>query len=116
MTQWVEVRNGDAIYFNKKTGKGSVVLTGGKGNYFMPAKSGMRIKGIKKPIVENEEFIFNGSTVQSSSGKSRIVKCKLLRLSDNTMFYVSEFNLWNYFSKSSRSSLGGFENSRKVEI
>ena len=116
MTQWVEVRNGDAIYFNRKTGKGSVVLTGGNGNYFMPAKTGMRIKGEKKPIIENEEFIFSGSTVQSSSGKSRIVKCKLLRLSDNTMFYVSEFNLWNYFSKSLRSRLGGIENNSKVEL
>lgn len=109
MTQWVEVRSGDAIVFNKQTGKGSVVLTEGKGNFFMPAKIGMRIKGIKKPIARNEEFIFGGSVVQSSSGNSRIVKCKLLRLSDNTNFYISEMDLWNYFSKSSRSSLGGLD-------
>ena len=109
MTQWVEVRNGDTIIFNKGTGKGSVVLTEGKGNYFMPAKLGMRIKGIKKPIVKNEEFIYNGSIVQSSSGKDRIVKCKLLRLSDNVSFAVSEFDLWNYFSKLDRSNLGGVD-------
>ena len=109
MTQWVEIRQGDAILFKEKTGKGSVVFTTGNGNYFMPAKIGMRIKGIKKPIVKNEEFIFNGSTVQAASGTSRIVKCELLRLSDNTSFFVSEMDLMSYFAKSNKSSLGGYD-------
>ena len=92
----------------EKTGKGSVVFTSSNGNYFMPAKVGMRIKGVKKPIAKNEEFIFNGSTVQAASGTSRIVKCELLRLSDNISFFVSEMDLMTYFSKSDKSSLGGY--------
>ena len=107
MTQWVEIRQGDSILFKEKTGKGSVVFTSNSGNYFMPAKIGMRIKGLKKPIAKHEEFIFNGSTVQAASGTSRVVKCELLRLSDNTSFFVSEMNLMAYFAKSNRSRLGG---------
>lgn len=109
MTKWVEIRQGDSILFKEKTGKGSVVFTSNNGNYFMPAKIGMRIKGIKKPIIKNEEFIFNGSTVQAASGFSRVVKCELLRLCDNTNFYISEMDLMTYFSKSNRSSLGGYD-------
>ena len=108
MIKWVEIRQGDTILFKEKTGKGSVVFTSNNGNYFMPAKVGMRIKGIKKPIEKNEEFIFNGSTVQAASGTSRIVKCELLRLSDNISFFVSEMDLMAYFSKSDKSSLGGY--------
>ena len=109
MTQWVEIRQGDSILFKEKTGKGSVVFTSSKGNYFMPAKVGMRIKGLKKPIAKNEEFIFNGSTVQAACGTSRVVKCELLRLSDNVSFFVSEMDLMSYFAKSNRSSLGGYD-------
>jgi len=108
MIKWVEIRQGDTILFKEKTGKGSVVFTSSNGNYFMPAKVGMRIKGVKKPIAKNEEFIFNGSTVQATSGTSRIVKCELLRLSDNISFFVSEMDLMSYFSKSDKSSLGGY--------
>jgi len=108
MTQWVEIRQGDSILFKEKSGKGSVVFTPNNGNYFMPAKIGMRIKGFKKPIAKNEEFIFSGSKVQSASGNSRIVKCELLRLSDNVSFFVSEMDLMLYFAKSSKSSLGGY--------
>ena len=108
MTQWVEIRQGDTILFKEKTGKGSVVFTSSNGNYFMPAKVGMIIKGIKKPIVKLEEFIFNGSTVQAASGTSRVVKCELLRLSDNVSFFISEMDLMAYFAKSNKSSLGGY--------
>ena len=48
-TKWVEVRNGDYVYFMGKRGQGSVVKTDGYGNFFMPAKTGMRIKGEKYP-------------------------------------------------------------------
>jgi hypothetical protein len=109
MATWVEIRTGDTILFKNKSGTGSVVLTENNGNYFMPAKIGMRIKGIKKPIKRSEEFIFSGSTVQAASGTSRIVKCELLRLSDNTNFYVSEMDLMTYFSKSNKSQLGGID-------
>ena len=67
----------------------------------------LRIKGVAKPILKNEEFIFSGSTVQSVSGTNRVVKCELLRLSDNSNFFVSEMDLMSYFSKSNKSSLGG---------
>ena len=109
MTTWTEIRTGDIILFKNRTGSGSVVTTENCGNYFMPAKIGMRIKGFKKPIQRSEEFIFSGSVVQASSGTSRVVKCELLRLSDNTIFYVSEMDLMTYFSKSNKSQLGGVE-------
>lgn len=107
MTKWVEIRNGDTILFKQKTGKGSVVFTANHGNFFMPAKIGMRIKGNKKPIQKNEEFIFNESIVQSVSGTTRVVKCTLTRKLDNSSFYISEMDLMRYFSKSNRSNLGG---------
>lgn len=107
MTQWVEVRNGDSILFKQKTGSGSVVFTEKSGNYFMPARIGMRIKGVKKPIQKHEEFVFNGSIVQSVLGSTRVVKCELIRKIDNTTFYISEMNLMRYFSKTNRSNLGG---------
>lgn len=109
MTTWVEIRTGDIILFKNKTGTGSVVLTENNGNYFMPAKIGMRIKGLKKPIQRSEEFIFNGSVVQATSGTTRVVKCELLRISDNTNFFVSEFDLMSYFSKSNKSQIGGID-------
>ena len=109
MTTWVEIRTGDIILFKNKTGTGSVVLTENNGNYFMPAKIGMRIKGLKKPIQRSEEFIFNGSVVQATSGTTRVVKCELLRISDNTNFFVSELDLMSYFSKANKSQFGGID-------
>ena len=105
--KWVEIRNGDTIHFKNKTGSGSVVFTPNNGNYFMPAKIGMRLKGTKKPIAKYEEFILNDSIVQSAHGKNRIVKCTLIRKSDNCHFFISEFDLMQYFGKTNRSNLGG---------
>lgn len=109
MTTWVEIRTGDTILFKNRTGTGSVVITEKNGNYFMPAKIGMRIKGMKKPIQKSEEFIFNGSVVQAASGTTRVVKCELLRLVDGVSFYVSEMDLMTYFSKANKSQLGGID-------
>jgi hypothetical protein len=107
MNKWIEIRNGDTILFKGKTGTGSVVFTEFHGNYFMPAKIGMRIKGPKKPIKKFEEFVLNDSIVQSANGNSRIVKCMLTRLSDNVEFAISEFDLMQYFGKTNQSRLGG---------
>ena len=104
--KWVEVRNGDSVYFNGKTGTGSVVETENHGRYFMPAKTGMRIKGKKKPIVEWEKFIFNSSRVQKAEGCERIVKCFLTRTSDSTVLAISEKQFMQYFSKTEQSNLG----------
>lgn len=108
MTRWVEIRKGDSIVFKRKTGKGSVVFTESNGNYFMPAKIGMRIKGFVKPIQRSEEFIFNDSAVQSVTGSTRVVKCTLTRKVDNTTFFISEMDLMRYFEKPDRSNLGGY--------
>ena len=107
MTKWIEIRYGDIIKFKGKSGTGSVVFTENNGNYFMPAKLGMRIKGIKKPIKKYEEFVFNDSVVQSASGNSRVIKCFLTRISDNCEFAVSEQCLMRYFGKTNQSRLGG---------
>tara|TARA_B100001989_G_C24501847_1_gene445364 strand:- start:89 stop:424 length:336 start_codon:yes stop_codon:yes gene_type:complete len=107
MTKWIEIKYGDIIKFKGKSGTGSVVFTENKGNYFMPAKLGMRIKGIKKPIKKYEEFVFNDSVVQSASGNHRVVKCFLTRISDNCEFAVSEQCLMRYFGKTNQSRLGG---------
>jgi len=108
--RWVEIRCGDTILFKNKTGSGSVVFTPNNGNYFMPAKIGMRLKGIKKPIEKYEEFILNDSVVQSVHGNSRVIKCTLIRKSDNCQFFISEFDLMQYFGKTNRSNLGGIGN------
>ena len=50
MTKYVEIRKGDIIIFNKKTGTGSFVNIKGKGNYFMPSKKEIRLDGQKLPI------------------------------------------------------------------
>ena len=107
MTKWIEIRYGDIIKFKGKSGTGSVVFTENNGNYFMPAKLGMRIKWIKKPSKKYEEFVFNDSVVQSASGNSRVIKCFLTRISDNCEFAVSEQCLMRYFGKTNQSRLGG---------
>jgi hypothetical protein len=104
--RWVEVRNGDSVYFTGKTGTGSVVSTEFHGRYFMPAKLGMRIKGEVKPIVTWEKFIFNSSRVQKAEGVDRIVKCFLTRTSDSTVLAISEKQFMQYFSKTEHSNLG----------
>jgi hypothetical protein len=104
--KWVELRNGDTVYFIRNSGEGSVVKTESHGRYFMPAKIGMRIKGIKNPIMKFEKFIFTNSRVQKSEGCERIVKCYLTRIEDSTIFAISERQLHKYFGKSNESSLG----------
>lgn len=107
MTKWSEVRINDRILFKAKTGSGSVVKTESHGYYFMPAKIGMRLKGIKKPIERNEIFILNNVQVQEASGTDRIVKCQLTRINDGIQFSISEDSLIRYFGKSDQSFLGG---------
>ena len=107
--KWIEVKNGDAVYFKEKTGSGSVVKTKNHGRYFMPAKIGMRIKGEINPIEKHERFIFQNSKVQMVDGSSRIVKCFLVRVSDNSNLAISEQQLMQYFYKKDESSLSGYD-------
>lgn len=107
MAQWIEVRNGDRVYFGGKNGEGSVVNTENHGNYFMPARIGMRIKGIKKPIGNNEAFIFSNSEVQKVDKSERIVKIKLIRTFDGEEFFISETQFMQFFVKRNESNLGG---------
>mgnify|MGYP006892426384 CR=1 FL=1 len=104
--KWVEVRNGDTVYFIGNSGSGSVVKTENHGRYFMPAKVGMRIKGEKSPISNMEKFIFTNSTIQKVDGSERIIKCLLTRIEDSTVFAISESQMHRYFGKSNESSLG----------
>jgi uncharacterized protein YehS (DUF1456 family) len=105
-TKWIEVRKGDYVYFKFKSGKGSVVKTDYHGNFFMPAKIGMRIKGEKYPILEDEAFIMNNSKVQKVEKSERIVKIFLTRISDGVEFAVSETQFQQYFCKKDESNLG----------
>ena len=106
--KWVEVRNGDRVYFNGKNGEGSVVTTESHGNYFMPARLGMRIKGIKKPISKYEAFTMVSSKVQKVDKCERIVKIFLTRTLDGEEFAISETQFMQFFIKRDESSLGGF--------
>lgn len=107
MRQWVEVRTGDRVYFNGKNGEGSVVNTKNHGNYFMPARIGMRIKGTKKPIAKNEAFTFSSSEVQRVVKRERIVKINLIRAFDGEEFSISEFQFMQFFVRKDESNLGG---------
>ena len=107
MNQWIEVRNGDRVYFNGKNGEGSVVNTENHGNYFMPARIGMRIKGVKKPIAKNEAFTFSSSEVQKVNKCERTVKINLIRTFDGEEFSISEFQFMQFFVRRDESNLGG---------
>ncbi len=106
--KWVEVRNGDRVYFGGKTGEGSVVATENHGNYFMPARIGIRIKGIKNPISRDEAFTMVSSKVQKVDKCERIVKVMLTRTLDGKEFAISESHFMQFFVKKDESSLGGF--------
>ena len=98
MNKIVEIKKGDKIIFKAGNGKGSVVFTKNKGNYFMPAKFGMRIDGIKSPIGKYESFIINNFTTQKFENKY-IVKCTLTRCKDYVQFQISEDQLFRNFAK-----------------
>ena len=108
MHRWIEVRNGDRVYFNGKNGEGSVVKTENHYNYFMPARIGMRIKGVKKPILKNEAFIMSSSKVQKVDKCERIVKIMLTRVFDGEEFAISEFQFMQFFIRRDESNLGSF--------
>ena len=105
-TKWAEIRSGSYIYFKGKRGQGSVVKTKNHGNYFMPAKIGMRIKGEKFPILSDELFIMNDLKIQKVSKSDRIIKILLTRISDGMNFAISETHVIEYFYKKDESNLG----------
>ena len=107
MTKWVEVRKSDRIIFKEKNGKGSVVKVENKGFYFMPAKLGMRLSGIKSPIGNSEMFVVSDFEVIKYEGKY-MVNCYLTRCKDSIQFIVNERNLQRYFCKINQSSLGDY--------
>lgn len=109
MTKWVEVKKGDRIIFKSGNGKGSVVKVKNKGFYFMPAKIGMRLNGVKSPIGNSELFVITDFVVLKYEGEY-LVNCHLTRCKDSTQFIVNERNLQRYFSKINQSSLGGYQN------
>ena len=108
MGRWIEVRNGDRVYFKGKNGEGSVVKTERHGNYFMAARIGMRIKGIIKPISKNESFIMTNSVVQKADKNSRISKITLIRTFDGEEFSISESQFMQFFAKRDESISGSF--------
>jgi hypothetical protein len=103
--QYAEVKENDILTFSSSTGSGSVVKTQNHGYYFMPAKSGMRLKGIKSPILKNERFVFSNYRVQKADADGRIIKLILTRLHDGTNFAISEYFFHRYFRKIDLSNL-----------
>lgn len=106
---YTELKNNDLIVFNQKTGSGSIVETKNHGCYFMPAKIGMRLSGIKTPLRKNEQFIYNNYVVQKAEGFDRIIKLFITRIQDGKVFAISEDQLHKNFAKLNRSSLGGID-------
>lgn len=103
--KYAEVRTNDILTFSGANGSGSVVKTQKHGYYFMPAKSGMRLKGVKSPILKNERFVFTSFRVQKADASGRIIKCILTRLNDGTNFAISEYFFHRYFQKIDLSNL-----------
>jgi len=103
--QYTEVKANDIIVFSGASGSGSVVKTAHHGYYFMPAKEGMRLKGIKSPIMKNERFVFTSFRVQKADSEGRIIKCILTRLSNGTNFAISEDFFHRFFNKIDLSNL-----------
>jgi|11_taG_2_1085331.scaffolds.fasta_scaffold00057_54 hypothetical protein len=103
--QYVEIKENDVLIFPGSNGSGSVVKTQKHGYYFMPAKYGMRLKGVKSPIQKNERFVFSSYRVQKADAEGRIIKCILTRLDDGTNFAVSEYFFHRYFRKIDLSNL-----------
>lgn len=92
-----ELNKHDIIYFNKKTGKGSVVKIDSK-NWFMPAKKHMRLSGKKTSIIQNEPFVFVDYDILLKEKNHRQIKFTLNRISNGDIFYISENELMEYFA------------------
>ena len=92
-----ELRKSDVISFNRESGFGSFVKVENKGIFFMPAKKGMRLEGIKKPIRKGERFIFLEYEVLRKA-TPRIIRIDLLREETGEKCHLSENDLNKYFS------------------
>ncbi len=92
-----ELRKSDIVIFNQSSGSGSFVKVEDKGVFFMPAKKGMRLKGLKTPIRKGERFIFLDYEVLKMSSP-RIIRIDLLREETGEKCHLSENDLRNYFS------------------
>jgi len=99
MTKLIEIRKGDIVIFNKKTGAGSFVLLKNKGNYFMPSKKETRLDGQKLPVKFNEPFVYLGYEILEVKGTTRTIKISLNRMKTNQPCFISEYHLYKYFSK-----------------
>ena len=91
-----ELRKSDVITFNGESGFGSFVKVENKGIFFMPAKKGMRLEGIKKPIRKGERFVFIDYEVLNKS-IHRIIRIDLLREETGEKCHLSENDLNKYF-------------------
>jgi len=98
MSQFRELKKGDLVIFNRKSGSGSFVKVLDKGLYFMPAKKDMRLEGLKFPIRQNEVFVYTGYKVLDIAKNDRVIKINLIRESTNQICSLSENDLHNYFN------------------
>ena len=110
-----ELKASDVLVFNKESGSGSFVKVVGKGNYFMPAKKGLRLEGNKKPIVRNEKFVYIDYEVLKRESP-RTVRIGLVRVLTGEKCYISENDLDRYFIYSQDQSLHGFKRNSIEDI
>jgi hypothetical protein len=92
-----ELKNGEIILFKGATGSASFTEIKNKGVYFTPTKKGLQLKGERKPVIQYEKFVYNGSEVLHAKGSSRTVKIFLTRIESGQQCYTTETHLWQYF-------------------
>tara|TARA_Y100000310_G_scaffold207810_1_gene208330 strand:- start:2699 stop:3013 length:315 start_codon:yes stop_codon:yes gene_type:complete len=92
-----EIRKSDIIVFNKKSGCASFVNVLRKGNYFMPAKINMHLNGIKSAISYLEKFVFVNFEILKENAP-RILRIELLRINTGETCFISENDMFRYFS------------------
>jgi len=105
-----ELKSGEIILFKGKTGSASFTKINDKGIYFTPRKKGLQLEGTRKPIIQYEKFIFNGSEVLHSQGSTRTVKIFLTRIETGEHCFATEGQLWQYFTYSEKADKDQFRN------
>ena len=105
-----ELKQSDILVFKEDSGSGSFVKVEMKGNYFMPAKKGLRLEGKSKPIRKYEKFTYIDYEVLKRE-TPRVLRMSLLRQSTGEKCFISETDLFKYFAYSPDQTLDSRESS-----
>lgn len=105
-----ELKSGEIILFKGETGSASFTEIKDKGIYFTPTKKGLQLKGLKKPIIKHEKFIFTGSELLHAKGSTRTVKMFLTRIETGEHCFATEGQVWQYFTYCEKADKDQFRN------